>query len=151
MNSLPDGVRDLLAATLEALDVPFAAADDDRGERQYVRLLQLRAAHLRGALDAVLDLSARPDIAARVVRQATADTPVTYRVHAPAGKDTSGADQAPAGESTQPAACGRCRTPFDPADTRWDGPGRYGKTPWCRRCVDNCHEAGADHRCVICR
>ncbi|MEL3944834.1 hypothetical protein [Streptomyces sp. LNU-CPARS28] len=50
-----------------------------------------------------------------------------------------------------PAACRKCRQPFDPADTRFDGHARHGLTPYCRRCVDACHDNEiADHRCVIC-
>jgi hypothetical protein len=55
---------------------------------------------------------------------------------------------------TPPAAeeaCGKCKTPFDPADARFDGHARHRDTPWCRRCVDFCHDTEiADHRCVIC-
>ncbi|MBR7832452.1 hypothetical protein KDL01_04240 [Actinospica durhamensis] len=47
-------------------------------------------------------------------------------------------------------ACGRCAVPFDPADTAFDGRARYAKTLFCRGCVDQCHEADADHRCIIC-
>lgn len=47
-------------------------------------------------------------------------------------------------------ACGRCATPFDPADTSFDGRARYGNTLFCRYCIDRCHEADADHRCIIC-
>jgi len=54
--------------------------------------------------------------------------------------------------SAQPAeACGKCRQPFDPADTSFDGRARYHLTPYCRGCVDRCHDNEiADHRCVIC-
>ncbi|MCX5601581.1 hypothetical protein OOK29_25865 [Streptomyces phaeochromogenes] len=56
----------------------------------------------------------------------------------------------------QPAAdtsetCGKCKQPFDPTDTRFDGRARYHLTPYCRGCVDRCHDNEiADHRCVIC-
>ncbi|MFJ8110454.1 hypothetical protein [Streptomyces sp. NPDC096132] len=52
----------------------------------------------------------------------------------------------------QPAeTCGKCKRPFNPADPRWDGSARYASTPFCRRCIDACHEASdAFHRCVIC-
>jgi hypothetical protein len=62
----------------------------------------------------------------------------------------------PGAEEQQPAvepaeACGKCKTPFDPADTRFDGHARYRDTPYCRGCVDACHDNEiADHRCVIC-
>ncbi|MFI2431967.1 hypothetical protein [Streptomyces sp. NPDC018693] len=46
--------------------------------------------------------------------------------------------------------CRRCRADFDPADTAFDGRARHRDTPWCRRCVDNCHEGGTEHVCVIC-
>lgn len=49
------------------------------------------------------------------------------------------------------AACGKCKTPYDPADTRFDGHARHRETPYCRRCVDLCRDNEiADHRCVIC-
>ncbi|MFK0018238.1 hypothetical protein [Streptomyces sp. NPDC090798] len=48
-------------------------------------------------------------------------------------------------------SCGKCKQPFDPADTRFDGRARYHLTPYCRGCVDRCHDNEiADHRCVIC-
>ena len=58
--------------------------------------------------------------------------------------------QAPAQEPVT-EMCGKCKTPFDPADTRFDGRARYEETPYCRGCVDLCHDNEiADHRCVIC-
>jgi len=64
--------------------------------------------------------------------------------------ETDRPDPEPAEE--QPAeACGKCKTPFDPSDTRFDGHARYYLTPFCKRCVDACHDNEiADHRCVIC-
>ncbi|MDX3354184.1 hypothetical protein PV703_12890 [Streptomyces sp. ME01-24h] len=53
-------------------------------------------------------------------------------------------------EDDEPAACRRCRKPFDGADSRLDGAAQYGITPRCRWCVDNCHEGSAEHVCVIC-
>ncbi len=46
--------------------------------------------------------------------------------------------------------CRRCKVSFDPADKSPDGQAQQGDEPWCRGCVDNCHEGGTDHRCVIC-
>lgn len=47
--------------------------------------------------------------------------------------------------------CAKCRTPFDPTDDRFDGNGQYGTKPWCRRCVDRCHEStDFAHRCKVC-
>jgi hypothetical protein len=61
----------------------------------------------------------------------------------------------PPREAAQPAddggRCGRCRRPFDPADTRWDGYAEYHDSGYCRSCIDNCHDTEiADHRCPIC-
>lgn len=47
-------------------------------------------------------------------------------------------------------ACARCKIPFDPEDKSYTGSAQHDDTPYCEGCVDNCHEAGADHRCVIC-
>lgn len=71
---------------------------------------------------------------------------------APMGLDTIGlpefADDGPGDEAAP--ACARCRTPFDPADTRSDGRARHRLSDYCRRCISNCHEGGAEHVCVIC-
>jgi hypothetical protein len=77
--------------------------------------------------------------------------------------DPDGADDAPTGYVVNPIAvasafepsadetCGQCRKPFDPTDTLWDGRARHGDTPFCRACVDRCHDTEiADHRCQIC-
>lgn len=58
-------------------------------------------------------------------------------------------EKQPAVEASE--TCGKCKQPFNPADTRFDGHARYHLTPYCRRCVDLCHDNEiADHRCVIC-
>ncbi|MET8475396.1 hypothetical protein ABZY90_19730 [Streptomyces sp. NPDC006422] len=50
-----------------------------------------------------------------------------------------------------PTGCAKCKAPFDPTDTRFDGHAQERDTPYCRRCVDCCHDTEiADHRCVIC-
>jgi hypothetical protein len=50
------------------------------------------------------------------------------------------------------AACGQCKQPFDPSDTTFDGRAQHKATPFCRRCVDRCHDTEiADHRCAVCR
>ncbi|MGW0821809.1 hypothetical protein [Streptomyces sp. NPDC002845] len=46
--------------------------------------------------------------------------------------------------------CRRCGTPFNPADTAFDGRARHNDSPWCRRCVDICGDGGTEHVCVIC-
>lgn len=62
---------------------------------------------------------------------------------------SSAVEEQPAVEPSE--ACGKCKQPFDPADTRFDGRARYHLTPYCRGCVDRCHDNEiADHRCVIC-
>jgi hypothetical protein len=56
-------------------------------------------------------------------------------------------------DAGQPAeVCAKCKTPFDPTDTRFvDSRARYNDTPFCRSCVDRCHDStDAFHRCVIC-
>ncbi|WP_030798867.1 hypothetical protein [Streptomyces sp. NRRL S-337] len=54
-------------------------------------------------------------------------------------------------EATPADTCGRCRHAFDPEDTSFDGLARSGNTPFCRRCVDWCHEStDAFHRCPVC-
>lgn len=51
----------------------------------------------------------------------------------------------------QPDACAKCKQPFDPTDTRFDGRGRFYLTPYCRSCVDRCHNStDAFHRCPVC-
>lgn len=59
---------------------------------------------------------------------------------------------ADADSETVEDSCGKCRKPFDPTDTSFDGRARHGVTSFCRRCVDLCHEStDAFHECVICR
>ncbi|MFG2780787.1 hypothetical protein ACGFY7_23405 [Streptomyces prunicolor] len=54
-------------------------------------------------------------------------------------------------QSAAEEACGKCKRPFDPADTRFGGRAPYADTPYCRGCVDRCHDNNsANHRCVIC-
>jgi hypothetical protein len=80
---------------------------------------------------------------------AVAVAAVQLRRMATAGKAS------PAGPTaTQPAAdaCARCGRPFDPRDLSFDGHARQGSTPFCRRCVDRCHESeDAGHACPVCR
>jgi hypothetical protein len=118
-------LRALLAAVLDALTVPYDAADYNQ------RILD-RATYVRTTVGGVLT---------------EADADVEW--------DTGylrkqlAAEQAAAGERAK-NRCGRCHQPFDPTDTRFDGHARYGDTPYCRACVDNCHEGSAEHVCVIC-
>ena len=53
--------------------------------------------------------------------------------------------------AVEPAACGKCRRPFVSAVTGFEVHARYAASPYCRGCVDACHDNEiADHRCVIC-
>ena len=151
-------VRDLLTAVLEALDLPHPATVGDT--EVHDRLLNTRAVHARIALRSLLDDG--PDLGpawnAAYLREQLAKHPVTGYVTAEqahaaldAGKSWSEAVSLPAERPhAGPPSCGRCRKPFDPTDTRFDGRARHGETPYCRSCVDNCHEGSAEHVCVIC-
>lgn len=60
-------------------------------------------------------------------------------------------DPGPLPSAPAAEACRKCKQPFDPADARFDGHARHKETPYCRGCVDRCHDNEiADHRCVIC-
>ncbi|MFH8752999.1 hypothetical protein ACH4GK_17610 [Streptomyces rimosus] len=55
-------------------------------------------------------------------------------------------------DAPETPACARCRQPFDPSDTRFDGRARHHGGPFCRRCVCACRYATDPfHRCVVCR
>ena len=102
MQNLSEPVRQLLAAIVEALDVPLAdqPADDDTANR----LMRERASNARIIAGSALS---SPDIsdlerAARQLRGWTADSPVTYRpyqartpqaVTLPADDDQAGEDR----------------------------------------------------------
>lgn len=52
--------------------------------------------------------------------------------------------------SAEVSHCIRCGNPFDPIDTRWNGKGRHASNPWCRACLDACHDSDdAFHWCPI--
>jgi len=64
---------------------------------------------------------------------------------------TPGTAVAPTFLATEPATCRRCHRPFNPTDNTANGAARYGETPFCRRCVDRCHEStDAFHECPVC-
>ncbi|MFD1659985.1 hypothetical protein ACFSL4_17730 [Streptomyces caeni] len=131
----PDGpVRELLASVLEALNIPHPATIGDT--EQHDRVLNERVMHARIALVGVLERGDDPAWTTAYLRERLAEHPPTgYRHHG----------------TPPPPSCGKCRKPFDPADTRFDGRARHGETPWCRRCVDSCHEStDAFHACPIC-
>jgi hypothetical protein len=118
-------LRALLATVLDAVTLPTDTPDYER--RILDRALWVRAA-LKGALAEDL---------------ANIGWDVDYL------RSKLTAEQAAADERAR-NRCQRCQKPFDPADTAFDGRARYGDTPHCRSCVDNCHEGSAEHVCVIC-
>ncbi|MGW7141145.1 hypothetical protein [Streptomyces xanthophaeus] len=75
--TLKAAYADLLAAIVEALDVPLpslAQAD----ERTYYLLLERRASDIRIAAEVNLSHTLDPWMAASAIRRRTAETPVTY-------------------------------------------------------------------------
>jgi hypothetical protein len=74
---IPEPVRGLLAAILEALDVPLAQhADDDQAR---ARLLDARANHTVIAIESVLKHGTEDvEDSARWLRERTATEPVTF-------------------------------------------------------------------------
>jgi hypothetical protein len=71
-----------------------------------------------------------------------------------AGQQLAGAvlDDVTDSEPNQPPHCARCHQHFDPTDTRFDGHAQHQDTPFCRQCVDRCHESSdAFHQCAVCR
>jgi hypothetical protein len=135
--SVDANVRDLLAAVLEALDIPHPATVGDTAARD--RVLADRALHTVVVLQRVLSEDDGPlgiEWTTQYLRERLAE-------HPPTGYRAEGTPPAPAG--------GCCRQPFDDADTRFDGCARYSNTPWCWRCVDRCHEStDAFHACPVC-
>ncbi|MEU6703852.1 hypothetical protein [Streptomyces wuyuanensis] len=128
-----DPLRDLAKAVLEALDIPHAATFGDDKVREPI--MTERVMHARIALEGVLERGDDPGWSADFLRARLAEHPADGYRHV--------------GEAAPPS-CGRCRTPFDSTDQSFDGAARSGATPWCRSCVDNCHEGSAEHVCVIC-
>jgi hypothetical protein len=118
-------MRALLETVRGALTLPYDTPDYDK------RILD-RAALARTVLDAVL--TETPDDI--VWNTGYLQRKLTLEEQNAADRENS--------------RCRRCRKPFDPADTRFDGRARYQDTPWCRTCIDTCHEGSAEHVCVIC-
>lgn len=152
--NLSEPVRDLLTAVLEALDLPHPASVG--GTEAHDQLLATRASHARIALRSVLDDNGTgmgPAWDAQYLRERLAEHPITGYVTADqaherldAGMSWSAAVTLPAGEGQ----CRRCEKPFDPADTRFDGHAQHKLTPYCRSCIDLCHDGGTEHVCRIC-
>jgi hypothetical protein len=65
----------------------------------------------------------------------------------------------PTGEAACEAAslattgvCQRCVEPFDTMDISYLGRAQYRNSPFCRSCVDRCHDsASAEHCCIVCQ
>jgi hypothetical protein len=118
-------LRALLEVVLEAITLPSAAHDYD--QRVLDRTLWVQA----------------------TVKGALAEDPADLGWNVDYLRSKLDAEQAKADERAK-NRCGRCHKPFDPADARFDGHARHGDTPWCRQCIDNCHEGSAEHTCGIC-
>ncbi|MFJ8154835.1 hypothetical protein [Streptomyces sp. NPDC094468] len=118
-------LRTLLDTIQHAITLPYDAFDYDR------RILD-RTARVRTTLSALatevgLDIPWEIDRLQRVL-----------------------AEETQAAAERQAAQCARCHKQFDPSDPRFDGHARHRETTWCRRCIDNCHNGGTEHVCVIC-
>lgn len=152
-----DDIRDLLTAVLEAIDLPHPATFG--GTEAHDQLLATRVSHARIALRSVLDdngVGMGPAWDAAYLREQLARHPVAGYVTADqaherldAGLSWSDAVTLPA-ETEAKDQCGRCKKPFDATDRRFDGHAQHKLTPYCRRCVDNCGDGGAEHVCQIC-
>lgn len=128
-NTLPNpgeaaGLRALLEGVRAALTLPFDAPDYDR------RMLD-RASLVRTTIDGALT-------------EHPAD--IGWDVGYLARKVVQEEEQAAEREANR---CRRCRKSFED-DGPFDGRARYRDTPWCRSCVDNCHDGGTEHVCMIC-
>lgn len=116
------------------------------------------AARLLASLDGgrVHPLPGAPDGAAiRVFTAAEGTRPFPWLTDAPRTRpdQLSHAEnrQARQPDPSGPEKCARCRRTFDPDDTRFDGRAKHGTTPFCRSCVDRCHEStDAFHACPVC-
>jgi hypothetical protein len=76
-STLDSGVRDLLAAIRDALDMPYPVTDDaGRG----LQVVMNRAAVVQGALEAILGGTAMPENAVVPIRNGIARHPITYTV-----------------------------------------------------------------------
>lgn len=126
-------LRQLLEAVLEAVTLPHDGTD-------HARRMEERADWVRATIKGALE-----------------EDPANIGWNADflrgrlAVEETEAAERAkPVDQAQTGNRCARCRKPFDPADLRHDGHGRYASTPHCRRCIDNCHDGGAEHVCIIC-
>jgi hypothetical protein len=177
-DSQPDGTVPLLLGEIDRLRTELAQSESIRENADFHlgqemarrQLAEKETARLRAESAAVAAFLDEQDRAARLfelptpawveaVRAASAP-PVAPHAASPAAEAPE-VRQEPAGAATGPLkpslsaeaseACGKCKQPFDSADTSRTGSARFYLTPYCRRCVDLCHDNEiADHRCVIC-
>jgi hypothetical protein len=137
--------RAALPALLDELQLLRAQLDAEKQAHRFTlrqrnnrsnRLTHLRDLALAGDTEALLD--------------AAKDTLAASRGdHDGCHTATTPAKEQPDAEESE--ACAKCKQPFDPTDTRFDGRAQHKLTPYCRACVDRCHDNEiADHRCVIC-
>jgi len=118
-------LRNLLEAVLEAVTLPHDTAE-------HARRMETRADWVRAT-----------------VKGALAEDPAGIGWNADFLRGRLRAEETEA-DARAKAKCARCQKPFDPADLRHDGHGRYASTPWCRSCIDNCRDGSAEHVCRIC-
>lgn len=118
-------LRALLAAVLDALTLPLDLADYD------TRILR------------------RASLARVLAREALAEQPSNLGWNVDHLRNQLAQEETEATERAKDK-CQHCGTQFDPNDTAFDGRARHGDTRYCRSCVDNCHDGGTEHVCVIC-
>lgn len=158
--ALPDTFPAVAAAARNALD---QAAAVDFGAASRTGMVRVRA-RLSAVLDTLVIYADQAGVPARVADQARrtaaeanavrlgrmSDAELAYWCTLLLGTVRVFLDTATAGGAAV-EACGRCRRPFDPADTAYDGHARSPYHPgFCRRCVSLCEDSGIDHFCAIC-
>jgi hypothetical protein len=146
-----DTPEQVFAAAAALRDAVRAVDPDDRlAEQTRARWIDIRAHYIISTLTACgVELGEQDE---RTVRWMAAmlDQPETIVLLDWVKRARHAAELVAAEAAAEPEACGRCSAPFDPDDTAFDGRARYRNTLFCRGCIDQCHEADADHRCIIC-
>ncbi|QBI56861.1 hypothetical protein [Streptomonospora litoralis] len=118
-------VDDIDAALGRARRLAMAPSDDDSGQTVRVqRACDRCGTNLRDANEAEMDAA----VAGRKLPDVSGECPTC----------TPSAD-----------ACVNCGATFV-NNISFNGAAQYRDTRWCRRCIDRCHEGGADHKCPIC-
>ncbi|MDX2639932.1 hypothetical protein [Streptomyces stelliscabiei] len=118
-------LRELLAVVLDAFTLPYGVEDYDKR------------------------MADRTGWARTAVEGALTEDPADIGWNADYLRGKLRAEEAEAA-AREKNRCQRCRKPFDQDDTAPDGRARHGETAYCRGCVDNCHDGGTEHACVIC-